>query len=66
MYDQMTDFSITKSEELFTGLNNIIDCIDPLAGDICYKDGAYTGCTAGSVGPTKAFGVQEGVSRYCC
>jgi hypothetical protein len=42
------------SAETFTGLNGIVDCVDPMTGDICYKDRAYTGCTAGRVGSTQA------------
>jgi hypothetical protein len=60
MYNEMTEFHTAKSGTLFTGLNGIIDCIDPLAGDICYKDGASTGCTAGSVGPTDTLVFKKG------
>ena len=44
----------------FTGSNGIVDCLDPSAGLLCYKDGAATGTTAGIIGETEAHQFRRG------
>jgi hypothetical protein len=67
MNDEMRDFYIEKnrhtSEEIFRGSSGIITCADAMAGTICYKDGASTGCTAGKVGPIEAMMFRKGIAE---
>jgi hypothetical protein len=64
---EMSDLYIATShaapEETFTGSSGIIACVDAMAGTICYKDGASTGCTAGRVGPTEAVMFKKGTTE---
>jgi hypothetical protein len=50
-------------EDEFTGSSGIINCVDAMAGTICYKDGACTGCTAGRVGPSEAEMFKKGTAE---
>jgi hypothetical protein len=50
-------------DETFTGSSGIINCVDALAGTICYKDGASTGCTPGKVGHTVALMFKKGTAE---
>jgi hypothetical protein len=54
--DELTDLfiSIEKDQSQFLGARGIVGNEDPQAGEICYKDGAATGCTAGIIGSSKA------------
>jgi hypothetical protein len=47
----------------FSGSSGIITCADAMAGTICYKDGASTGCTAGRVGPIEALMYRKGTAE---
>jgi hypothetical protein len=64
---EMNDLYIATShatpEETFIGSSGIITCVDVMAGTICYKDGACTGCTAGRVGPTEALMFKKGTAE---
>jgi hypothetical protein len=66
MDNEMTDFYIETHrdtpEGTFRGSNGIINCADAMAGTICYKDGASTGCTAGRIGPTEAIIFRKGTA----
>jgi hypothetical protein len=64
---EMNDVYIATShatpEETFTGSSGVITYADVMAGAICYKDGACTGCTAGRVGPTEALMFKKGTAE---
>ncbi|KAL1971143.1 hypothetical protein VTN77DRAFT_94 [Rasamsonia byssochlamydoides] len=48
--------------QTFTGSNGIITRGNAMAGTICYKNGASTGCTCGQVGPTEALMYRKGTA----
>lgn len=58
----MVDLCLIKGDvpPSFTGSNWIVDCLDPSAGLLCYKDGAATGTTAGIVGETEVHQFRRG------
>jgi hypothetical protein len=62
--DEMSDLS-QKTEERnpdFTGRNGVINNVDAIAGDICYMDGACTGCAVGVIGPSTVLMFQKGTA----
>jgi hypothetical protein len=40
-----------------------VDCSDPEAGQLCYKDGAYSGCTVGIVAPSPVMVFKKGTAK---
>jgi hypothetical protein len=64
MDNEMTNFYIRINRSTtFTGSSGIITCADAMAGTLCYKDGASTGCTAGRVGPIEALMFRKGTAE---
>lgn len=48
--------------DMFTGSEGITSAVDAMAGAICYKDGASTGCTSGRIGETEAMMFWNGIT----
>jgi hypothetical protein len=67
MNDEMNNLYIATSsanpDDTFTGSSGVITCVDVMAGTICYKDGASTGCTSGRVGQTEALMFKKGTAE---
>ncbi|KAJ9313595.1 hypothetical protein DTO271D3_6099 [Paecilomyces variotii] len=62
-HEEMTDLYIrTEKCSNFSGSHGIVGSIDPQAGEISYKDGAATGCTAGKIGLSEALMFVRGTS----
>jgi hypothetical protein len=52
-----------RPNNAFTGACGVLDVADAMAGDICYKDGATTGSTAGRVDPIIAELFEKGTAN---
>lgn len=63
--DEMADLWITAQGKYksFTGAEGVTTARDPVAGEMCLKDGASTGLTAGQVGPAEALIFWRGTSN---
>ena len=49
-----------KYQSKFLGAHGLVGNLDPQAGQICYKDGAATGRTTGTIGQTEALMFLKG------
>jgi hypothetical protein len=63
MYNEMVDFYARTTRKLILFSKGIVDCSDPEAGQICYKDGAYSGCTVGIVAPSRVMLFKKGTAE---
>jgi hypothetical protein len=64
MYNEMVDLYSETAAEKFTPFSKgIVDCSDPEAGQLCYKDGAYSGCTVGIVAPSRVMVFKKGTAE---
>ncbi|KAJ5962655.1 hypothetical protein N7501_007596 [Penicillium viridicatum] len=51
-----------KHQSKFLGTHGLVGNLDPQAGQICYKDGAATGRTTGTIGQTEALVYLKGTA----
>jgi hypothetical protein len=64
MYNEMVDFYTKTTQKLIPFSKGIVDCSDPEAGQLCYKDGAYSGCTVvGIVAPSRVMLFKKGTAE---
>ncbi|KAH8690502.1 hypothetical protein BGW36DRAFT_364078 [Talaromyces proteolyticus] len=61
--DELSGLHTRTEQSYFPGTRGIVGSIDPQTGDIVYKDGAATCCTAGRIGLSEAVSFERGTAN---